>query len=173
MAYPPMVNAPHRSSLWWLGLSLLTLVLDQLTKFWASQVLTYQEPYSIIPFLNFTLVHNTGAAFSFLAEAGGWQRYFLTALAVIVSLIMVVWLSRLSANQKWLAATIALILGGALGNLIDRVLYGYVIDFIDIYYQAWHFPAFNIADSAITVGAVMLLIDALWLNRTQQAPFSS
>ncbi|EIJ43914.1 lipoprotein signal peptidase [Beggiatoa alba B18LD] len=173
MAYSPIANAPRYRALWWLSLSLLVLIIDQLTKLWANSALVYHEPYPILPFLNFTLVYNTGAAFSFLAEAGGWQRYFLTGLAIVISLVMIIWLSRLSSQQKWLAATLALILGGAIGNLIDRVLYGYVIDFIDVYYQTWHFPAFNIADSAITVGAIMLLIDALWLSHSQHAPYSS
>ena len=112
-----------------------------------------------LPFFNFTLMHNTGAAFSFLADQGGWQRWFFAVLALGVSLVLAVWLSRLKAHETWLALALSLVLGGAIGNLIDRVYYGYVIDFIDVYYNASHWPAFNIADSAISVGAVMLIID--------------
>ena len=146
----------------WLWLTLLIVILDQITKSWISQTLTLYESVAIFSFFNFTLVHNTGAAFSFLAEAGGWQRWLLTGLALIVSVIIVVWLSRLkTVEHRWLAIALALVLGGAIGNLIDRIIYGYVIDFLDLYYKMWHWPAFNVADSAISIGAVMLLIDAI------------
>lgn len=146
----------------WLWLTSLIVILDQITKSWISQTLTLYESVDILPFFNFTLVHNTGAAFSFLAEAGGWQRWLLTGLALIVSVIIVVWLSRLkTVEHRWLAIALALVLGGAIGNLIDRIIYGYVIDFLDLYYKMWHWPAFNVADSAISIGAVMLLIDAI------------
>ncbi len=144
----------------WLALAGLIILLDQSTKLWASAALVLYEPRPVLPFLNFTLLHNTGAAFSFLADAGGWQRWFFTGLAFTVSAILVVWLYRLPAHAKWLAAGLSLVLGGAIGNVIDRLIYAYVIDFIDVYYQAWHWPAFNLADSAITLGAMLILVDA-------------
>lgn len=155
------VSLTPGKTLIWLWLSFLVIVLDQLTKIGASLYLEFNQPVAVLPFFNLRLLHNPGAAWSLLATAGGWQRWFLSGLAIIVSGVIVVWLSRLKRQQLWLAGALALILGGALGNVIDRVLYGYVIDFIDIYYQKWHWPAFNIADSAITLGATMLLIDAL------------
>lgn len=145
----------------WLWISGLVIVLDQLTKLWASSALEYGDPVPVIPFFNLTLMHNTGAAFSFLSQAGGWQRWFFALVAIAVSSILILWLKRLNASQRWLAVALALVLGGALGNVFDRVYYGYVIDFIDVYYGRWHWPAFNVADSAIFVGAVMLIIDSL------------
>jgi signal peptidase II len=136
------------------------IILDQLTKIWATQTLTFNQPIAVLPFFNLTLLHNTGAAFSFLANAGGWQRWFFTILAIGVSFVLVLWLARLKSNQYGLASALALILGGALGNVIDRLNYGYVIDFLDFYYKTWHWPAFNIADSAITIGAAILIVDA-------------
>jgi signal peptidase II len=146
----------------WLGISFFIIVTDQLTKTWATDNLPFAQPVALTPFLNFTLLHNTGAAFSFLADAGGWQRWFFMGLATIISIGLFIWILRLSAKQRWLGIALALILGGAIGNLIDRTIYGYVIDFIDFYYQQWHWPAFNIADSAISIGVFMLLIDALF-----------
>jgi signal peptidase II len=150
----------------WLWLSLFVVILDQLTKVWISQTLRLYESIMVFPFFNLTLVHNTGAAFSFLASADGWQRWFLTGLASVISLVIVVWLSRLKVGDYGLAIALALILGGAIGNVTDRVIYGYVIDFLDFYYKAWHWPAFNVADSAISVGAVLLLIDAIGGNKS-------
>lgn len=145
----------------WLWVSLVVIVFDQASKFIASGMLILHDPVAVLPFFNLTLMHNTGAAFSFLAGASGWQRWFFTVLAVIVSVVLAVWLRRLQPQEKWMAAALALVLGGAVGNLIDRVMYGYVVDFIQLYYKDWYYPAFNIADSGITVGAVMLVIDAL------------
>jgi signal peptidase II len=155
-------------ALTWLWLSLLVIVFDQMTKVWISHVLILDQRIAILPFFNLTLLHNTGAAFSFLAAAGGWQRWFLTGLALCVSIIIIIWLNQLKQTQRWLACALALILGGAAGNLIDRILYGHVVDFIQLYYQHWYWPAFNVADSAISVGAVMLLLDALWGNQSAQ-----
>jgi signal peptidase II len=145
----------------WMWLSLLVVILDQVTKVWVSATLALHQSIAVLPFFNLVLVHNEGAAWSILATAGGWQRWFLSGLAILISGVIVVWLSRLNRQQRWFACALALILGGALGNVIDRLMYGYVVDFIDIYYQQWHWPAFNIADSAISIGAVMLLIDVL------------
>ncbi|MBF0471565.1 MAG: signal peptidase II [Gammaproteobacteria bacterium] len=146
----------------WLWLSLAVLILDLGTKQLASALLAYHQPVAIFSGFNFTLLHNTGAAFSFLSDAGGWQRWFFTAVALTVSGALLYWLKTLQRQQWLLALALSLILGGALGNLIDRVLFGYVIDFIDIYYRDWHWPAFNIADSAISVGAALLIADTFF-----------
>lgn len=145
----------------WVWVSALVIVLDQLTKLWASSTLSYNVPVQVMPSFNFTLMYNTGAAFSFLSEAGGWQRWFFAVVAVLISTVLLAWLKRLKPEQRWLAVGITLVLGGALGNVWDRLYLGHVIDFIDIYYKQWHWPAFNVADSAIFVGALMLIIDGL------------
>lgn len=158
------VKKGEASALIWLWLSLLVAGLDQATKIWVSATLEFNQPVTVLPFFDLRLLHNAGAAWSFLANAGGWQRWFLAGLAILVMGVIIAWLSRIKRQQYWLAFALALVIGGALGNVIDRVIYGYVIDFIDIYYQGWHWPAFNIADSAISVGVVMLLIDAFFNN---------
>ncbi|WP_127475923.1 signal peptidase II [Sulfurivermis fontis] len=145
----------------WLWLSVVVIALDQFTKVLATAKLALHEPVAVLPLFNLTLMHNTGAAFSFLSQAGGWQRWFFVAIAVAVSAALIAWLRQLQRHQVWLAAALALVLGGALGNVWDRIRLGYVVDFIDLYYGDWHWPAFNVADSAITVGAIMLLLDAL------------
>lgn len=149
----------------WLWLSALVVVLDQFTKQWASAALGFQEPVAVMPFFNLTLMHNTGAAFSFLSSAGGWQRWFFTAIAIFVSVVIVFWLKRLKPQEVWVAAALALVLGGALGNVWDRATLGYVIDFIDVYAGRWHWPAFNLADSAIVVGAAILIWDGVFAKR--------
>ncbi|HRX70344.1 MAG: lipoprotein signal peptidase [Candidatus Competibacteraceae bacterium] len=148
----------------WIWLSLLVIVLDQATKYLAETLLVMHQPVPVIPFFNLMLTYNTGAAFSFLADAGGWQRWFFLGLGMLVSIGLVIWLTRLKPQEKWLAVALALILGGAIGNLIDRAWLGQVIDFIQIYYDRWYWPAFNIADSAITAGAVLLIVESLWLR---------
>ncbi len=154
---------PH--NLVWVGLSIVAIILDQWTKHIASTHLNYADPVPVLPFLNWTLLHNYGAAFSFLSDAGGWQRYFFTSLAGLVSVIFVFCLMRMPKTVKILPIAIALILGGAIGNLIDRMSLGYVVDFIHVYYNNSHFPAFNIADSAITLGTILLLIDTFFLEK--------
>ncbi|TMP87624.1 lipoprotein signal peptidase [Pseudoalteromonas ruthenica] len=149
-----------RSGLIWLTLSALVLVLDWGTKTWVVSAMSLRESIDVLPFFNITYVHNYGAAFSFLSDAGGWQRWFLSAIAVTISVLLVWWLKRLPATNKLLGSAYALVLAGALGNLYDRLHYGYVIDFIHVYYQEWHYPAFNIADCAICIGAALLLFDA-------------
>ena len=144
----------------WLWLAFLSLSLDQASKIAIDKTFTLYESIAIVPFFNLTYVHNTGAAFSFLSEAGGWQRWFFAALAIIMSTIMTIWLTKLKGNETLLAVALSLILGGAIGNLIDRLAYGYVIDFLDVYYGTYHWPAFNIADSAITVGVALMLVDS-------------
>ncbi len=154
-------TSKEASALRWLWLSALIIVLDQITKVIANTYMALHETIELAPFINLTLAYNEGAAFSFLSDAGGWQRWFFTVLAVTVSAVLVVWLRRLPPSEKFVAVALALILGGAIGNVIDRVYLGYVIDFIDVYYAQAHWPAFNVADSAISVGAVMLIWDAL------------
>lgn len=150
-----------KGSLTWLWLSLLVIALDQLTKWGAVSNLEMYQQVPVIPDLfSFTLAYNTGAAFSFLADAAGWQRWLFAAIAVVVSVVLCVWLSRLDRSKRLEAIALALILGGALGNLYDRVVLGHVVDFILVHWQQrWFFPAFNIADSAITVGAALLILD--------------
>ncbi len=145
----------------WTWLSVVVILLDQLTKQLASASLNYAEPVAVMPLFNLTLVHNTGAAFSFLSSAGGWQRWFFAVIAVAASAGILFWLKRLEQDKSWEAAGLALVLAGAIGNLIDRVLYAYVVDFLDFYYDKWHWPAFNVADIAIVIGAVVLIIDTL------------
>jgi signal peptidase II len=145
----------------WLILIALIIAADQATKLW---VLAALEPYQVIPVLpmfNLTLVFNQGAAFSFLADAGGWQRWFFAGLAVAVSVALLVWLKRLGEHERLTGAGLSLVAAGAVGNLIDRLAYGHVVDFLDVYWRSWHWPAFNVADSAITVGVALLLLDAL------------
>lgn len=155
------------SSLQWLWLSLVIIIADQITKHLVTKHLVYQQANEIISGLNLTLVHNTGAAFSFLSEAGGWQRWFFVVLTSAVSLGLIYWLGTLAKQRIWLAVALALVLGGALGNLWDRIMLGYVIDFIDVYYAQWHWPAFNVADSSICAGAGMLIIDAIWFDQAE------
>jgi len=146
----------------WLWLSVLVIVLDQATKTLAETLLVMHQPIPVLPSFNFMLTYNPGAAFSFLADSGGWQRWFFLGLGGAVSIGLIVWLHRLKPEEKRLALALALILGGAVGNLIDRAWLGQVIDFIQLYYDRWYWPAFNIADSAITLGAVLLVLESLW-----------
>ena len=152
----------------WLGLSVVIIVLDQISKLVMQGALALHQPVAVLPGFNLMLTYNTGAAFSFLSEAGGWQRWLFSAVAIVICTILLVWLYRLPRQSRWLACALALIMGGALGNLWDRVQHGHVIDFIQVYYQQWYWPAFNLADSAITIGAIMLIIDALWLSDGQR-----
>jgi signal peptidase II len=153
----------------WLWIVVLIIVLDQGTKLLAEYFLEYRQPLALMPMFNLTLVYNTGAAFSFLSDAGGWQRWFFMLLSFTVSIVLIIWLQKLHATQKLQTISIAMILGGAIGNLIDRSIYGHVIDFIDVYYTIHHWPAFNVADSAISVGAALLIFDSF---RHQQADTS-
>lgn len=145
----------------WLVLSVVLVVLDLLTKYWVSNEFTLGEQLPILPFFNLTLAHNAGAAFSFLYDAGGWQRWAFSAVALVVSGVIIRWLFTLKADQTLLAIALACILGGAIGNLVDRLTLGYVVDFIQVYWRSWYFPSFNIADSAVTCGAGLLILDAI------------
>lgn len=145
----------------WLWLSLFVIILDQLSKQLVETSLLVYETIPLMPFFNLTLAYNEGAAFSFLSDQGGWQRWLFALLAMGVSLVLITWLRRLTVQERLLAAALSLIIGGALGNLIDRLLFGHVIDFLDFYYKSWHWPAFNVADSAIFIGVVLFLLDAV------------
>ena len=144
----------------WLGVALVIFLLDQLTKIAIVGAFQLGESLPITSFFNLVRVHNAGAAFSFLADAGGWQRWFFTGLGTVAALVMV-YLLRMHAGQSLFCLALSLLLGGAVGNVVDRVLYSHVIDFLDFYYGTWHFPAFNVADSAITMGACLLILDDL------------
>jgi len=139
----------------------LVIVFDQISKILADNYLLYQKSVELVPMFNLTLVYNKGAAFSFLADQGGWQRWFFLVLTSAVSIFIYLWIRKLKPYQVLQYTALALILGGAIGNLIDRAIYGHVIDFLDVYYQQYHWPAFNIADSAIFVGAFLLIYDTL------------
>jgi signal peptidase II len=155
----------------WLWLSVLTVALDQLTKYIAEAELLLHKPVAVIPgFFNFTLMYNKGAAFSFLSDAGGWQRFLFAGLSTVISIFLLFWLRQISKDDEQkhnhiLQIAIALILGGAIGNLIDRALTGEVVDFVQVYYSTYYFPAFNIADSAITLGAGLLILDMILETR--------
>ena len=148
----------------WLGIAFIVVLFDQLTKVVITQILNYGESRMITGFFNLVLAYNKGAAFSFLADQGGWQRWFFTIIAA-VAIVFIVYLLRRNASQRLFCTGLALILGGAIGNLIDRVLYGHVIDFLDFHVSGWHWPAFNVADSAILVGAALFILDELRRKR--------
>ena len=150
-------------------IAVATLLLDQASKFAALHTLV-RAPIEVTPFFNLALAFNTGAAFSFLNDAGGWQNFFFAVIAAVVSVVILVVIRRLGANDKQVAVALWLILGGALGNLSDRLYHGYVVDFIDVYYRAWHWPTFNIADSAIFIGAALLILDSLGVSLGKRRP---
>lgn len=159
-----------RGGLAWLALSALLVVLDQWTKLIAVGALAYLTPVPVLPGLNWTLVHNEGGAFSFLSSHGGWQRWFFLVVASAVTIALVEWLRRTSRRHWVLCLPLALLIGGAIGNLIDRARLGYVIDFVDVYYGTWHWPAFNVADSGISVGIVMLIAYELFAKSRDAGP---
>ena len=148
----------HPTMARWLWLSLLIVILDQATKWLAESLLLPFQPVPLMPLLNLTLMYNEGAAFSFLANAGGWQRWLFAGFALVMTLALTLWLLRLDKGERGTAAALSLVIGGAIGNLIDRVQTGRVVDFIDFYVGTWHWPAFNVADSAISLGIVFLLV---------------
>ena len=148
----------------WLTFSVVIVILDQITKFFAVQFLVLHEPKYICDGLNLTLMYNTGAAFSFLSDAGGWQRWFFIGVSCLVSIIIIIWMYNTLTKSRCLLYALSFILGGALGNLWDRVTLGYVVDFIEVYYENLYWPTFNIADSSITIGAILLILDTLLIN---------
>lgn len=145
----------------WLLLSVLVIVIDLGSKAWVSGSFRYGEILTVLPVFDLTLLHNTGAAFSFLANESGWQRWLFAVIALVVSGGLLAWLARLKHHETWLACALALVLGGALGNLHDRILLGYVVDFLLFHWDNAYFPAFNLADAAITLGAGMLIVDMI------------
>lgn len=150
-------------------ISTIVVVLDQITKIIADRSIELYEQIVVLPVFNWTLHYNKGAAFSFLSNAGGWQRYLLTGISAVVSIVLVIWLARLLKTEKVMTWALALILGGAVGNLIDRVIYGHVIDFIEVHWKTAYFPSFNIADAAITVGTILLLWATFTEGREEHA----
>ena len=156
----------------WYALAVLIVLADQYTKGLATTHLQYGRPEAVFSWFNLTLQHNTGAAFSFLSTAGGWQRWFFSGIAVVVSVGLVIWLYTLARQQWLLALSLSLILGGAIGNLWDRLVQGYVVDFVSLHYGGYYFPAFNVADSAITVGAICMILDS-FLSKPEQAATAS
>jgi len=158
----------------WLSITAIIVLLDHITKYYASAELAMHKPVAVFPMLNFYLAHNEGAAFSFLSTAGGWQRWFFTIIALVISIVLVFWLRRIKPHEKIQGMALSCILAGAIGNLIDRVMHGYVVDFIQFYYNAasclpmfsqagtrCYWPAFNIADSAISIGVALLIYDSV------------
>jgi signal peptidase II len=144
----------------WLGIAAIVIVLDQLTKITITRLFTFGESLPVTSFFNLVLAYNKGAAFSFLAEQAGWQRYFFTGISIAATLFILYLLKR-HAGRRLFCWALALILGGAIGNLIDRIMYGHVIDFLDFHVLNWHWPAFNVADSAICIGAILFVVDEL------------
>ncbi|MEH6651033.1 MAG: signal peptidase II [Motiliproteus sp.] len=155
-----------QSGLTWLWLALLLLVLDQASKLVALNLLEYARPVTLLPVFDLTLLFNKGAAFSFLADQPGWQRWFFSSIAVAVGAYLLLWLSRTPKAERRLNIALTMVLAGAIGNLIDRLSYGHVVDFISLHWQQYYYPAFNVADSTITVGVVLLLWDA-WVSGKQ------
>ena len=155
-----ILTAFNNSGLRWLWLTLLCLVIDQVTKQWVVGAFNLHESLNILPFFSFTYVQNPGAAFSFLADQSGWQRWFFTVIAAIASIVFIVWLAKTPRSQTLLSIAFALMLSGAIGNLIDRALFGYVIDFLDFHWAGYRFPAFNVADSMIFIGAALMILDS-------------
>jgi len=160
MANKRTFSSSRASLLPWLGIATIIILIDQITKITAVRVMAYGESVYVTSFFNFVHVYNKGAAFSFLADHSGWQRYFFTILGIGAS-IFIIYLLKKHAGQRLFCWALALILGGAIGNVIDRMLYGHVIDFLDFHVGGWHWPAFNVADSAIFIGAILFIYDEL------------
>jgi len=160
MARKPYSNSSRASLAPWLGIATIVILLDQLTKITITRLFTYGESDPVTSFFNLVLVYNKGAAFSFLAQSAGWQRYFFTGIGIAAALF-IIYLLKKNAGQRLFCSALALILGGAIGNVIDRIAYGHVIDFLDFHVAGWHWPAFNVADSAICIGAVLFVLDEL------------
>jgi signal peptidase II len=153
----------------WILVSVCIIICDQLTKYWIVKNFTEQTKIHVLPFLNFILRFNPGASFSFLGNEGGWQVYFLSGISIVVSFILCVWLCRLPRSEWMIAFPVSLVLGGAIGNLIDRIRVGFVTDFIDFHIHGWHYATFNIADSAVCVGATWLIVRLLYESFTSKS----
>ena len=153
----------------WLALSLSIILLDQITKQVAVELIPLHHSIEVLPFFNWTLMYNEGAAFSFLSDQGGWQRWFFIILSTVVTVALTIWLFRLQQDERSIALSLSLIIGGAIGNLIDRIHLGHVVDFIHLHYQDYYWPAFNVADSAITVGVTIMIVDSLFFAQKREA----
>tara|TARA_R110001583_G_scaffold6618_3_gene33564 strand:+ start:6611 stop:7129 length:519 start_codon:yes stop_codon:yes gene_type:complete len=164
-----MAEMIQKSGLRWLWLSAIMLLLDQLTKYWTIQSLDYRESYEILSFFNFTYARNYGAAFSFLGDAGGWQKYLFTSIAFAVSAYLLYSLKKNSIHKRWENIAFSLVLSGALGNVIDRLMFGYVVDFLDFDLGFYRWPTFNVADIVIFIGAAMIILDALFNPEKQHS----
>lgn len=151
----------------YLFLALLVLIADQISKWWAQMSLPMAQAIKVTDFLNWFLIYNPGAAFSFLSQAGGWQRWFFTIIGIVAAAV-IIWLLQKNTQDRPFCIALALILGGAIGNVLDRLLYGAVVDFIDVHYHGWHWPAFNLADSAISIGATLIVINEIRRALQQQ-----
>jgi signal peptidase II len=149
-----MLNYPLK----FLWISALIIVFDQITKYWAVTQLPFHQAVYVMPYVEWYLTYNPGAAFSFLADAGGWQRWFFTVTTIIISIVIFFWIKKLEPNEKMTAISLSLILGGAIGNLIDRIYLGHVVDYVQVWLGSYPWPAFNVADAAISVGAVLLIL---------------
>lgn len=159
----------QRSGLSLLWLTLVVLIIDQLTKYLTIQMLDLYESYQVLSFFNFTYARNYGAAFSFLGEAGGWQKYLFTAIAFVVSAYLLYSMKTTSATERWMNTAYALVLSGAIGNVLDRLLFGYVVDFLDFDLGFYRWPTFNVADIAIFIGAAMIIIDSIfWAEKREK-----
>ena len=157
------------SSIKWLWITFIFLVIDQVSKQWVAGAMELYQSIKVLPFFNITYAQNPGAAFSFLADQGGWQRWFFTIIAAVASVVFLIWLKRTPKNQPLLAAALACMLSGAVGNLIDRVLFGYVIDFLDFHWQGYSFPTFNVADSIIFIGAALMILDSFQQEKIKKS----
>ncbi|OGO93552.1 MAG: signal peptidase II [Coxiella sp. RIFCSPHIGHO2_12_FULL_42_15] len=156
-----------KTALPWLWLSVVVIILDQLLKYWVVSHFQYHQLWPLLSFLNLTLAFNPGAAFSFLGSASGWQIYFFSAISLLIAILFIVWLAQIPRGYHWRGLALSLIIGGAIGNFIDRVRLGYVIDFVDFHLRGWHFATFNLADSAICVGAFFLILSLLFASESR------
>ena len=157
-----------KTGLHWLWISILIIIFDQISKEMALATLQLNQPLPITPFFNLALAFNKGSAFSFLSEASGWQVWFFAAIAFVISVVILFWLAKIPRTNVLNGIALSLILGGAIGNLLDRMIHGHVIDFIQLYYRQWAWPTFNLADSAICVGVILLIVDALQLKSDKE-----
>lgn len=157
----------RKNAIYWIWVSVIVFVLDQMSKYWILNTIPLNNSKYVLSFFNLTYRHNQGAAFSFLGGGGAFSTWLFSIVAIMVSIFILLWLYRLPTNKRWLACALAFVLGGAISNLFDRLMHGYVIDLLDFHIGTWHYATFNIADSAIVVGAIMLFIDAFFYREVR------